>query len=454
MPTWIGVTTQIHIMPHVNHEPHNLVSLTCTRATMSSQTYAPTELLYEIITRTWESPLTPDERVQLMKSSRLASKRWSAVYEDISSEDVHVPCESFYHYFFGDDRRDFTKCKRITFTVYYPKYMHTIGPPSACTLSYMRHTNMTKLTALDWMIIVYHNTTFPDPYVQGFFLALPRYLPRLSILYTFTPEVPRSAINYHRRHFERQSTVRYANPAIGTLEVNGADEYIAAIWESLFPERGRMFRDGKEEKGPLMRVTNYHDPDYALLVRLLDIHRQQEQNAQRRQEKSAYGRSTNFVHVNTDSVSFLTTKTSHDNLTAPSFLTSALPGDLGYIEKSTGIFVPLFNALEPCQVDRITIPSLLGYGDAIIKNGKSHGVSLTDHTKEIKVQGGLAALSNTIGKKLGGWKWRWPERRFKFIEGSIVERWFVANMEKVIRIYGNCVGVSEDDLVIVTGITA
>ena len=280
-----------------------------------SQIHAPTELLYEIVHKIWESPLTPDERVQFMKSSRFVSKRWSAVSEDISSSDVHIPCESFYQYFFSDDRREFVKCKRITFTVYDPGHMHSIGLSSVRSLSYMRQAHIAKLNALKTMNIIYHNTTFPDPYLQGFFLALPQYLPRLSISYTFSPKIPRNIIAYHRRHFVRQSSVRYANPAVGTLEVNGADEFIAAVWESLFPERDRMFRDEKEEKMPLMRISSQFDFNYALLVRLLDIHRQQEQKVQRREETStAHNRPTGLVHVNADSVSFVTTNSSFGRL--------------------------------------------------------------------------------------------------------------------------------------------
>ena len=243
---------------------------------------APTELLYHIIEEVWESTITPNERINFMVISTLVSKGWSTIFERISSSNMHIPCESFYHKVFAEDAtRDYSKCKRLTFTVYNPDGTHSTRRSSVQTLSYMRHDDIKKLTSLNTIHIIYLDSTFPDPYVQGFFSAIPDGLPELVISYTFSPDISLPFIEDHRRHFKRESQVRYAQPHIGTLVVNGADEYMAATWESLFPSRDRLIRDGKQEAEPLLRVTSSFVPEKALLVRLEDALRQRDQSRRR-----------------------------------------------------------------------------------------------------------------------------------------------------------------------------
>jgi hypothetical protein len=275
-----------------------------------SQISAPTEPLYRIIDQVWESPLTPDERINFMIVSTLVSKGWSAILDEISLYHLHIPCESFYHRVFAcDTNRDFRKCKRLTFTVY--------DPPNAAystiyqfrTLSYMRHIHIAKLTSLNTIHINYHDSTFPDPYVQGFFSAIPDGLPKLAISYTFSPDMRPSTIEYHRRHFKRQSKVRYAEPRIGTLEVNGADEYVAAVWESLFPTREKLVRDGRQETEPLLRVTSIFAQEQALLVRLADMQRQRDVSKDRRASVKSDLRSVNaIIPVEADGLTFISSK--------------------------------------------------------------------------------------------------------------------------------------------------
>ena len=275
-----------------------------------SQVSAPTELLYDIIEEIWESTLTPEERIDFMIVSTLVSKGWSTIFKKISSFNMHIPCESFYHKVFADDAtRDYSKCKRLTFTVYDTNCAHSTKRCSARpirTLSYMRHDDITKLTSLNTIYIIYYNSRFPDPYVQGFFSAIPDGLPNLIISYTFSPDVSSSFIKHHRRHFKRESKVRYAEPHIGTLVVNGADEYVAATWESLFPTRERLIRDGRQELERLLGVTSLFVPDQAILVRLEDAQRQRDDDRRRVNIKPEYTtRSVNVIALEADGITFI-----------------------------------------------------------------------------------------------------------------------------------------------------
>lgn len=231
--------------------------------------FSPTELLYHIIEQVWESPLTPDERVNFMTASKLVSKQWSTIFEKISSSNLHIPCESFYHrLFYKNAIRDFSKCKRLTFTIYDRRCAYSTTHPSIRKASYMQRDDITKLTSLDTICINYYNSTFPDPCDHCAFSAIPNGLSRLVVSYTFSSDIPSSLVAYHRRHFERRTTSYYVNP-IGILEVNGADEHVAAVWERFFPIREKLIRDGIEESKPLPRVR--YSAGEELLILLEEI---------------------------------------------------------------------------------------------------------------------------------------------------------------------------------------
>ena len=276
----------------------------------------PIDLLILAVTRVWNSPLTPRERIQFMTASRLVSKGWSAVHDEVSSSDVHIPCESFYHQFFRRAVNRFDRCKRITFTVCNHHDDREATPPS---LTYMRDTDMKKLVSLHTIHLAYCNMMFPDPYVQVFFYALPSYLERLIISYNFSPHVPLSAIDIHIKHFTRYSKTRYAEPLVGTLEVNGADEFITAVWESLFPNPKKLLMDGKKVR--LMKATSDFDQQHALLVHFEDCERQKLTARRQRIRALTRSRSAGMEAVSVASVTGKTTCGMHlFNVFLPSFL--------------------------------------------------------------------------------------------------------------------------------------
>ncbi|KAK2462199.1 hypothetical protein APHAL10511_005787 [Amanita phalloides] len=380
----------------------------------------PTELLYDIIERAWALPLTPDERLQCMLSFTLISKSWAAVFDDISSTDIHVPCKSFYYHLFNDITRNFALCKTITFTVASPPGHKFCEPFS---LGYMTQFDMKKLTSLRTMNIVYYHKGFPDPYTEDFFLALPKFLPKLTVSYTFPPGMSQRMIKNLQTGFVRRSKMRYAKPRIGVLEVNGADEQIAAIWESLFPTRSRMIRDGKEEKQMMIPMSNQFDPIYGIPFLLKNWQREREfldlhssrlgaYSTYRSESPSRFSGdegnwalplSPDVTRSPTDSSVVSTSSNQKRRSKMPTredplqlrqikvhgvqlVVTSAFPaeqcfaefswtavpklGDVGYFSKGTGMFTSLFNAFEPHVVQQFTIPSLRGYGEVQVNSLK------------------------------------------------------------------------------------
>ncbi|KAF8631755.1 hypothetical protein AX15_002211 [Amanita polypyramis BW_CC] len=385
-------------------------------------TSIPTELLYDIIERVWTSPLPPDQRIQAMCSFKLVSKTCAAIFNDLSLTDVHIPCKSFYYHLFNDGSRDFSSYQRITFTI---SSQNGLGSSwlSPSNLQCMTGFDMEKLTSLRTMNIVYYEMIFPDPYDEDFLLALPRYLPRLTISYTFSSDKSPLLIDDYRRQFQHHSTKpRYANPRVGVLEINGASEFIAAIWESLFPERGRLMRDGKEEKQRMIPVSSRYDPIYGIPFLLKNWQREQEfisansftarfdelcasplilskedgwafplspevtrsptetsvaststgQNRQRK--KGSREDPVEFKQIDGSGVRLLVTNYLSVEPDFPEFSQQCVPlGEVGYINKETGTFSRLFNAFEPHYVQGFTIPSLRGYGEVQVHSMKHKG---------------------------------------------------------------------------------
>jgi len=473
----------------------------------------PVELLYDIVETAWSSTLTPAERVQFMTTSRLISKGWSTIYDTIFSANIHIPSKSFYYHLFNDKSRDFSRCRCITFTVcggLLPDGTDLLPP---CSLEFMHHFDMKKLTSLRTLSIVYYNAAFPDPCAQGFFLALPDFLSELNVSYTFSPDIPESLIQNLRKGFSRSYKARYIEPDVGTLEINGADEYIAAIWESIFPKREKLIRDGKEEKQPLIPVQTPFEWNYALPYVLRDLLRAREfkrlhcpnhREALRSACSSVATTEDEPVLPTAPDVSRSPTERSvkmaspvlerqqtlpreesllvrESNLNGVRLIsyspikTSSLPpmplGEVGYIDTSDGAFSSLFNALELHAAGDLVIPSLHGYGQVQIqtvryKRDQDNNMIMPDQDSISAAQeagckdGGLSKAKKAVGailraasEKVGGGKLKFKPKNldFKYLEKEVAEPWFKENVDRIVKLYGQSFGITRDNLVLVTG---
>jgi hypothetical protein len=462
----------------------------------------PVELLYDVVETAWSSTLTPAERVEFMKTSRLISKTWSAIYDTVFSVDVHIPSKSFYYRLFNDISRDFSRCRCITFTVCGGLLPDGTDPLPPRSLEFIHHFDMKKLTSLDTLSIVYYNAAFPDPCAQGFFIAMPDFLSELKISYTFSPDIPTSLVQDLRRNFSRSYKVRYVEPEVGTLEINGADEYIAAIWESIFPRRQKLIRDGKEEKQPLIPVQTPFEWNYALPYVLRDLLRAREFNRLQRANDSEALRSACASVVTAEDepvfpaapdVSRSPTERSVKITSPVSERRQALPqdesllvrenkingvrllsyspidpssllpmplGEVGYIDKSAGAFSSLFNAFEPHVTGDLVIPSLHGYGVVQIQTVVIPAQGTSAAQEAGYKDGGISKAKKAVGAifkaasgKVGGAKLKSKAKNldFKCLEKDVAESWFKENVDRIVRLYGKSLGVSRDNLVLVTG---
>ncbi|PFH46846.1 hypothetical protein AMATHDRAFT_50731 [Amanita thiersii Skay4041] len=390
----------------------------------------PTELCYEVVGIAWSLPLTPDERIQFMTASKLVSKTWSSVLEDVMETDVHIPCESYYKYFFSDPSRGFARCQTITFTVYEPDRQLAFEYPSCRNLGYMRQKDIARLTSLESMNIVYHNMGYSDPYTQDMFLALPEFLPRLSISYSFSPDVSPSVISSLRRQFKRESSIRYCTPEVGILEISGADGRIVAIWESLFPDREVLVMDGVKQVIPFMRPPNTLDLTFGIYLRLKRIQEDDQPNnisasiRRGRVPKRILKKQVSPYDVSNDKL------TTYD---LQSLFTSspARIGQIGYVNKSTGSFEPLFNTLEPHDIHGYSFPSLHGYGEVELQTPRHR----------------IKRVLKSLIRRLRGKHTKRMVENFNTSGTDSAKRWFVVHLDRVARAYSP-MGIRKEDLVL------
>jgi len=339
---------------------------------------------------------------------------------------------------------------------------------------------MKKLTSLHTMNILYYETYFPDPYTEGFFLALPDYLPTLTISYTFHADTPPRIIESFRKNFVRESKVRYAQPKIGTLKINGADEQICAIWESLFPTRGKLIRDGKEEKHHSIPMSSQYDTIYGVPFLLKNWIREQEfmsihypsvydhpkyrsdsptllsgedgwplsPDVTRDSSVASIGTSQNrrnkmrtreepiqFKQIKVHGVQVLATNALPTEKCSPDFSWTAIPklGDVGYFSKASGMFSSLFNAFDPHVVQCLTISSVYGYGEIQVQNMKyddwvhfhdmaqAQGNNLTDvNTSDSDIHGkcGKFGSDHPECKEAGGGGMARAKRAMEFLKAA------------------------------------
>lgn len=70
-----------------------------TTTTAADYPWLPAEMISKILEQLWGSALSNDDRIIFMTSSLLVNKTWSDIYTRISSEAVHIPCDSYHRHY-------------------------------------------------------------------------------------------------------------------------------------------------------------------------------------------------------------------------------------------------------------------------------------------------------------------------------------------------------------------
>ncbi|KAF9460552.1 hypothetical protein BDZ94DRAFT_1376238 [Collybia nuda] len=261
---------------------------------MSSHLSLPIEVVEKIISESWSSPLSTDERITLMISSTLVNKAWSSIFTRISFTDVHIPCPSYLPRFFRLTRIEslYTRsrsprellCRSIHLSISNP-HTHPPGPglapaPTTPTLTAARARANTPAMAptlselifvlsaypggfprLRTLSLAFHNLAFHDVLAHHRFFRFPTQVTRLEVRFSFAPHTPPWLVRALRADETRRGCLYPFVPSVRSLVVLGASEAFVRDMvgtcrglESLevdFPDGSAVFGAGEKR---LMRV--------------------------------------------------------------------------------------------------------------------------------------------------------------------------------------------------------
>lgn len=123
-------------------------------------------------------------------------------------------------------------------------------------------------------------------------------------------------------------------------------------------------------------------------------------------------------------------------------------GDVGYLHPNTRTFTTLFNAFKPFHVpfeSQISIPSILGFGDPILKHSK---IATQKSRKLFRTF--TYKLEMEEGKPLAHCFCESPDWHY-LEETKPPEAWFKASADSIIKIHGEKHGIAKEDLFLVVG---
>ncbi|RDB20038.1 hypothetical protein Hypma_012989 [Hypsizygus marmoreus] len=160
----------------------------------------------------------------------------------------------------------------------------------------------------------------------------------------------------------------------------------------------------------------------------------------------------------------------HPSLTLPLWSPSPVDlGAVGYLSRTTGSFISLFNSFDPTNAIEVaarSLPSLRGYGHVssnaqqqerrnVAQRGLDAFVGLLKSTKwgDRKISLGASrrySFSLRAGRKIA--HLCTETTSYRYVETlDAPKRWLKANIDAVMRIYGSAHGIQKEDLLLVIG---
>ncbi|KAJ7777133.1 hypothetical protein B0H16DRAFT_1228463, partial [Mycena metata] len=223
----------------------------------------PVELVHEIIATAWHMPLSPSERIILMRSSALVNSTWADTFDLIASRDVYIPSAAFSQHFIQRLRGTpavagvsssfisrllarFCKtsklaivtrsanlaCQSLTIQllnvcVHPDKYARTHLPMGAVLDELLETLDARSLApnlrrlSIEYVDIGF-DVGFEDIFRRDGLAALPAQVTHLDLRYSFSPSMPGWLTKSLRDKQERQRHVQWVLPSITHLTVAGA----------------------------------------------------------------------------------------------------------------------------------------------------------------------------------------------------------------------------------------
>ncbi|KAJ7760492.1 hypothetical protein B0H16DRAFT_1369698, partial [Mycena metata] len=194
----------------------------------------PTELVEEILSFSWASSLSIDQRITLMTCATLVNSTWRAIYLHVSSRDVYIPCPSFAEHFLRTlESQSMANrlCRCLTIQIINatrtaPAETEMPMERTLASLLYRLYDPSTPLVPnLRRVVVQYHDTGFEGIFNNWSLIAFPRQVIELELRYSFSPSMPpwlsEALRSKHKRQINRPP---WTTPSIRTLTVFGASE--------------------------------------------------------------------------------------------------------------------------------------------------------------------------------------------------------------------------------------
>ncbi|KAJ7036608.1 hypothetical protein C8F04DRAFT_1095102 [Mycena alexandri] len=259
----------------------------------------PVELLQQIIDAAWNTPLSSNERVTLMRTSPLVNSTWAALFDVASSRDVYIPSAAFFDHFirrlrgepvtvvpapsflgglldrfrkpskpaFAPTRSPNLACESITILLanpdVHPDKNGRIRLPMGAVLDELLETLDARSLApnLRRLSIEYVDAGFDDVFQRVGLAALPPQITHLDLRYSFSPEMPSWLTESLRGKQEKQilRTIGWDAQSITRLSIVGAGENTIQDALAACPNTELLEVDGCETQlRPAVLIASFH----------------------------------------------------------------------------------------------------------------------------------------------------------------------------------------------------
>jgi hypothetical protein len=210
-------------------------------SSVSAWPWLPLELVEQIVSDVWSSPLSTQDRITLMTSSLLVNKTFQATFLQVSSADVHIPCAKYGHQFlrilrrespiFDMDTKVLPNIRCRSLTLYIQSNTHSAMSESASHEIYSDFSiflytidRLGYLPNLRRVSMEYHNWDYGDLFESYLFESLPNQVTDLEIHYTFSTSMPPFLINALRSKLQRHECLPWSLPHVRNITVTGTSE--------------------------------------------------------------------------------------------------------------------------------------------------------------------------------------------------------------------------------------
>jgi hypothetical protein len=217
----------------------------------------PSELIEEIISQAWYSPLDLEDRIALMTTFTLVNKAWTLDFVRNAFRDIHVPCLSYADHLLSKLCQSSTMpinvddlCRSITVHL---KPRRSVPPVPTdeehrkmgdALSSVLYVISVSKLCPnLRSVVVECHNFPPEDLFYHYRLSMFPEQVTHLDISYSFDAHIPPWLLSAMESQYKREESIPWSLPSIRCLSITGAPRGFVADFISVCPQLGVLATD-------------------------------------------------------------------------------------------------------------------------------------------------------------------------------------------------------------------